>query len=401
MRTTSGARSRRRAVGVAVLAVAASVLTGCPGDVGSTSPSTTTTTIDPATNHAPTIASFTAVRPNGPAPLTTAFLWSINDVDGQSLTCSLDADGDGDTDRVVTGCTSSSIRSFTLPDVGTAAPTLVVSDGLAAATAQTTVVVTSAAVDSFSITLRLNGSMSTTQSAAFTDAAARWAQVIRTGLADASLNLVANSCGTGAPAFSGAIDDVLIDATIAPIDGVGAVLGQAGPCTVRTVGGLPMYGVMKFDSADVAQLESDGDFAAVILHEMGHVLGFGTIWSSRGLTGSGTSNPTFTGPTAVGGWQAIGGSGPVPVENSGGSGTANSHWRESVFNGELMTGYIDHNNNPLSAVTIGALGDLGYGVDLRVADAYGLPGLRRDPADSGESPGIELHTELIFPTSSA
>ena len=79
---------------------------------------------------------------------------------------------------------------------------------------------------------------------------------------------------------------------------------------------------MKFDVADVADLQADGDFEAVILHEMGHVLGFGTVWSGRGLIGAGTSDPTFTGATAVGAWQAIGGSGAVPVEQLGGGGTA-------------------------------------------------------------------------------
>jgi hypothetical protein len=29
----------------------------------------------------------------------------------------------------------------------------------------------------------------------------------------------------------------------------------------------------------------------------------------------------------------------VPVENSGGSGTRDAHWRESEFGNEVMTGY--------------------------------------------------------------
>ncbi len=37
-----------------------------------------------------------------------------------------------------------------------------------------------------------------------------------------------------------------------------------------------------------------------MLHEMGHVLGIGTIWQARGLvSGAGTSNPLFTGANAV------------------------------------------------------------------------------------------------------
>jgi len=114
------------------------------------------------------------------------------------------------------------------------------------------------------------------------------------------------------------------------------------------------------------------------------VLGIGSLWQSFGLlTGAGTSDPYFTGTSARQGFSAIGGSAyvgnTVPVENVGGAGTAGSHWRESVLNSELMTGYISPPGTrmPLSLVTIGSLEDLGYtitpwgydvftfGVDLR------------------------------------
>jgi hypothetical protein len=63
----------------------------------------------------------------------------------------------------------------------------------------------------------------------------------------------------------------------------------------------------------------------------------------------------------------------VPLETGGGSGTAGGHWKESVFNTELMTGYLNYGNNPLSKVSIASLADLGYKVDLTKADAYTLP----------------------------
>lgn len=370
------------------------VASGCPAEPGGgTGP---TTTIDPSVNHAPVISTFTATRSSGPSPVTTALLWTISDVDGQPLTCTLDLDQNGTQDRTITNCTSTSVRSATFSTPGATVVALTVSDGISSAVAFTTITVAAASADAFNITVRLNGSMTPSQQAAFTNAAARWSQAIRTGLSTVSLNLPVDDCGTGAPAFNGAIDDLLIDATIAPIDGVGAVLGQAGPCYNRTSNGLPVYGVMKFDTADVADLQSEGDFDAVILHEMGHVLGFGTVWATRGLVGAGTGNPTFTGATALGAWQAIGGAGAVPVEGLGGSGTADSHWRESVFNGELMTGWIDHNNNPMSTVTIAAFADLGYGVDLGAADPYGSPALRA----ADRSPGREIITQLILPKGS-
>ena len=62
----------------------------------------------------------------------------------------------------------------------------------------------------------------------------------------------------------------------------------------------------------------------------------------------------------------------VPVEDLGGYGTADAHWRESVFDNELMTGYINYGPNPLSVVTIASLADLGYSVDMNQADPYSI-----------------------------
>ena len=80
----------------------------------------------------------------------------------------------------------------------------------------------------------------------------------------------------------------------------------------------------------------------------------------------------------------------VPVENTGGSGTRDSHWRESVFDAELMTGYMNAGvANPLSAVTAASLRDLGYSVDVARADSYALSSAAL-PAPGPESPRIEL-----------
>jgi hypothetical protein len=110
---------------------------------------------------------------------------------------------------------------------------------------------------------------------------------------------------------------------------------------------------------------------------MGHVLGIGTIWTDLGLlAGAGTLNSRFLGVSAVNEYNTIFGvsSSSVPVENSGGEGTRDGHWRESVFDNEVMTGYINAGFNPLSRVTIASLADLGYLVNINAADFYGAPG---------------------------
>ena len=63
----------------------------------------------------------------------------------------------------------------------------------------------------------------------------------------------------------------------------------------------------------------------------------------------------------------------VPVANTGGAGTRDSHWRESVFGNELMTGFLNASSNPLSRLTVAAMEDMGYQVNYNVADAFTLP----------------------------
>src|SRR6185503_13889867 len=127
-------------------------------------------------------------------------------------------------------------------------------------------------------------SLSASQRAAFTTAAARWSKIITGDIAD-----------VGSGSWGAAVDDIRITASAPHIDGAGGVLGQAGPDYLRPGSMLPIDGVMEFDSADVASMESGGTLVGVILHEMGHVLGFGTIWDLKGLiSGAGGSNPRFT-----------------------------------------------------------------------------------------------------------
>ncbi len=137
---------------------------------------------------------------------------------------------------------------------------------------------------------------------------------------------------------------------------------------------------MSFDTADLRQMERDRTLRDVITHEMGHVLGIGSVWTHKKLLkNAGTSNPTFAGKAAMREYRTLRGSGSanqrVPVENTGGPGTADSHWRETVFRNELMSGFISAAGNPLSRMTVGSLEDLGYAVDFNAAEDYALPDL--------------------------
>ena len=214
----------------------------------------------------------------------------------------------------------------------------------------------------------IDNSLSSSQQAIFSQAAARWEQIITGDVPDVIVSGI------------GLVDDVVIEASGPFIDGPGNILGQAGPTAVRTGSFLPASGIMQFDSADLAALESAGQLFDVILHEMAHVLGLGTIWNALGLlvnpapTGGG-GDPRFVGASATAEYQTIFGvaESSVPAANTGGGGTLNAHWRESTFDNELMTGFLNSGFNPISRVTVGQFEDLGYVVNLNAADAYTRP----------------------------
>jgi hypothetical protein len=256
----------------------------------------------------------------------------------------------------------------------------------------------------YEITLCITTPMTATQRAAFTSSAARWATVIRGDLPLAAGAIPEGACGEGTPSMNTSYDDLLIFAGVEDIDGPGSVLGQAGWCARRgtsSIPGLPVIGVMAFDAADLASLESSNQLGNVILHEMGHVLGIGTVWSLMSLlvnpsTSTSTLDTSFSGANGIAGFDAIGGStytggAKVPVENTGGGGTMNAHWRESVLRNELMTGFLNAGSNPLSVLTVRSLADLGYTVDASSADPFFLALALRAP---GTGNALKLHNDL-------
>jgi hypothetical protein len=144
-------------------------------------------------------------------------------------------------------------------------------------------------------------------------------------------------------------------------------------------------------------MQQNGTLGDVIAHEMGHVIGIGTIWPRKGLlAGANTANPTFTGTAARREFGILKGTGPapVPVENTGGPGTRDSHWRETVFRNELMSGFIAAAGNPLSKMTVASLKDMGYVVDLNAAEPYTLPNLLQ-LAEAGELAAEEDHPHTL------
>ncbi len=239
----------------------------------------------------------------------------------------------------------------------------------------------------FGLQLRWNGSAPGGDiERAFTNAVNRINAIVIGEVAPVTfIGANATSCVSGLT-LNETITGLVIYATVEAIDGPGAVLGSAGPCYTRSSDSLSVVGRMRFDVADLDNMVINGTLEAVVLHEMLHVIGVGTLWALKGkrLGLAPTSTPFFTGALAKAACinEASGagvcGAG-VPIEDclnltgSCGGGTINSHWKESVFRTELMTGFVSATGNPFSKMTIQSLADLGYVVNSNGQDPYTVP----------------------------
>lgn len=179
----------------------------------------------------------------------------------------------------------------------------------------------------------------------------------------------------------GHIDDIIIGYSVGPVDGLGGQLGAAGPVYTRGQEWprhreLPITGWMQFDEAD---LNSNSAAFTIVLHEMAHVLGFGTIWSELKLLSTRNCGalseagivrpmPRFLGQAAARMLKRINYTAGIqaPIEHEGGKGHACHHWSERHLSSELMTTYLSNDGyNPISVLTASAFADMGYKVDMK------------------------------------
>jgi len=232
----------------------------------------------------------------------------------------------------------------------------------------------------FDITLELLGDAPNYQEE-FHAAASKWESIIRQSKDNGvfgPLPPLDYGCGP-LPEF---IDDILICGDFLPIDGPLGILGFAGPSSfyddengvVKT-----LAGIMVFDTEDIDFLESLNILSPVLEHEMGHVLGLGSLWDVNGLTDRSNYNffegcPYLSDSNASREWGRLSGcrGQSVWVEDSTRRpGTDCGHWDEMCMPTELMTGFLNlEETNLLSTITVGSFEDLGYEVDYSAADPY-------------------------------
>ena len=248
--------------------------------------------------------------------------------------------------------------------------------------------------DTFALELVIVDEVTASQNGIITQAAERYESMIGLGDFDATVSLPADECAPGMPELtSQALDDISIYVMVGPLDGAGNVVGMSGPCLIRTGtggwAGMPALGAIVLDEADIAQLESDGVLEAVVTREMARALGFSPVaWNFHGFL----QNPSLpedaepdadthlNAPLVVAAFNAAGGEGyagtGVPIENGAMPGISDTHWRQSVFGDEVMTPYVTGDSQPLSRITLEALYEVGYELDVMMADPFTLTGAR-------------------------
>lgn len=207
------------------------------------------------------------------------------------------------------------------------------------------------------------------------------------------------------------ISPVLINAGVFSIDGAGDTLAQASTSlnTFTDDSGfvLSTAGFLEFDSDDIGSF-SNQQLQEIIVHEIGHTLGFGTRWVDNQVynpaTSSATSVGQYTGAKGVDVYNTEFGLNEtfIPIENDGGQGTADSHFDEELFgiaingdstvasglrfgpnNSDILTGFFNPNApSTFSETTAATFHDIGFNVDFTAIENFNVQAV---PEPSGTS----------------
>ena len=236
------------------------------------------------------------------------------------------------------------------------------------------------------------GGVSKEQIAAIEVARSRWEALIVGDLPDVTLEApVRSPCRRSGPGvFGGTVDDIRVFLHIVP---TAAVAEPRWQHRGSAAGGLPTAACVYLpdEGGDRALFASLGDYAT---HELAHALGFhSAVWERRRLVRDPPNGDAhFTGPLAVRAFNDSGGSAylgrKVPLQRS------QSHWRgtwSSYVAGDTLHREIMGNPAPratepwadaestrrtvhvVSAITVQAMADLGYAVDVSRVDHFEVP----------------------------
>ncbi|MBC7842150.1 MAG: hypothetical protein H7099_07550 [Gemmatimonadaceae bacterium] len=232
---------------------------------------------------------------------------------------------------------------------------------------------------------------------------ARWRRIIRSGSVGEQVNIPIEGCRNRVPVaqfITGVRVLVRLDTLF------NFIVAQSGPCAIRA-NGLPLLGTIQVNWRFYPTL-SDRKLDDLLMHEVGHVLGIGSVWRSASFPGlvQGDTNaldPIFVGPNALAAFARLGGSAQfvgrtVPIEPR-----VLGHWRQQPFAGEVMAPSLATSPQVTSAVTVASLRDIGWNVEREAYDDYQLPAsvlagrvAPRVVTSSGDR-GLSLEGDVLMP----
>ncbi|HEV7993067.1 MAG TPA: hypothetical protein VGP25_14675 [Gemmatimonadaceae bacterium] len=222
------------------------------------------------------------------------------------------------------------------------------------------------------IDVRIVGAVSPVLAQAAKSAVARWQDIFASSWTNTAVSMAASECVAGQPAVT---NETITGVRLYVAEnnaGVAGALARSGAC-VSTADGRTVVGRI-YVGLDLERATTATKLA-VMTHELGHVFG---LMAPSMITDVPGPNPRWIGPEArrqflLAGGADVGGV-PLETETEVPSG-AYGHWRISSMPDEIMTTFAGRLGNrpeggPLSAITLGALTDLGYPIRLSAADPY-------------------------------
>lgn len=254
----------------------------------------------------------------------------------------------------------------------------------------------------FDITIEFaSGDVSDDYISAFEDAVERWEDIITGDLPYAFVE------------GYGYVDDILIEVAVEDIElsfegvsqtvlAISSVLDQRDGLSGEDP--LPTYSRIVINAEEVGTLLNLDEFVA---NTIGRALGFGALWEEFGIVRLIDGVPTYTGSNGLREMAELNDdlNGVNALEDGANGGLAAEYWSEAVFDEELMTSRTENRrpdagpgnpgipDNPISALTIAAMEDLGYTVDYGEADFFRLdPGAvgRQTSQGQATSPATPL-----------
>ena len=244
-------------------------------------------------------------------------------------------------------------------------------------------------------------------------AARRWEQVIVGDLSDYNpgdfpgITDLFDGSFEGVGPVNEVVDDILIGYEFTTVDGPNQVLGFARPTFAVSRNGspapLPFAGAMTFDIDDFQNSNDEEQLLTIIIHEMGHALGIGSLWSSRCGEDCSEQNQDYECTFAQEQFQEIFGTDQtlqMSLDETASGDVACGHWKEDQFEDlwweDVMTpGYSPGKEIILSTITVGAMADFGYTVNYAGADPI-PPNPNSFSFDAGPSSYLSSNTSDHF-----